>query len=418
MDHSRLGRTLEAQIGAFSGNVSHGLCKVGRRFVREMVYGLSASGSVKLSDVGRRLNEPISLHKTITRLSNNLNRKGLWEHVSRGVLSEAAGYVDEDTLLVLDPSDISKPYARKMEHQCRIMDGSKKEKANGYWTCNVIGVESGESVVVPLYQRLYSHTAPDFVSENEEIDRAVEMVSSYTGGRGVWVIDRGGDRRKLFDPLLDRQAQFLIRMRGDRHMIFGGRKRLVMDIVNGCPLPYAEYVVRQEDGKERTYAVEFGFRRVRLPGRPEQLYLVVVKGFGEKPLMLLTTRPMRRKRSVLWWAVEAYLTRWRIEETIRFVKQSYDLEDVRVLRYRRLQNLMALVLAVAFFACARLGRQAKLAVLAHHALKAARRIFGIPDFKYYALADGLKTVLSRRTAPLRIHDPPSTADQQLSLFEW
>jgi len=27
---------------------------------------------------------------------------------------------------------------------------------------------------------------------------------------------------------------------------------------------------------------------VRLPGCPEDLYLVVVKGFGEKPLMLLT----------------------------------------------------------------------------------------------------------------------------------
>jgi len=43
--------------------------------------------------------------------------------------------------------------------------------------------------------------------------------------------------------------------------------------------------------------------------------------------MLLTSG----NRKALWWAVEAYLTRWRVEDTIRFIKQSYHLEDVRVL---------------------------------------------------------------------------------------
>ena len=47
--------------------------------------------------------------------------------------------------------------------------------------------------------------------------------------------------------------------------------------------------------------------------------------------MILTTVPLRKNRKVLWWAVQAYLTRWRIEDTLRFAKQSYRLEDVRVL---------------------------------------------------------------------------------------
>ena len=51
--------------------------------------------------------------------------------------------------------------------------------------------------------------------------------------------------------------------------------------------------------------------------------MVVVAGFGKEPLLLLTTERMENKRQWLWWAIEAYLTRWRIEETIRFVKQSY-----------------------------------------------------------------------------------------------
>ncbi len=43
----------------------------------------------------------------------------------------------------------------------------------------------------------------------------------------------------------------------------------------------------------------------------------------------MTTEPMLRNRNVLWWAVEAYLTRWKVEDTIRFIKQNYDFEDIR-----------------------------------------------------------------------------------------
>ena len=51
---------------------------------------------------------------------------------------------------------------------------------------------------------------------------------------------------------------------------------------------------------------------VRLPERPEQpLWLVIVRGYGEKPLMILTTKNQKAEE-----IVEAYLARWRIEETI------------------------------------------------------------------------------------------------------
>jgi hypothetical protein len=38
-----------------------------------------------------------------------------------------------------------------------------------------------------------------------------------------------------------------------------------------------------------------------------------------------------------------------VDEAIRFTKQSYDLEDIRVLTYERLRNLVAMVNAVAYF---------------------------------------------------------------------
>ena len=53
------------------------------------------------------------------------------------------------------------------------------------------------------------------------------------------------------------------------------------------------------------------------------------------------------------------LRRWAIEETLRYVKQSYELEDVRVLNYRSLQNIMPLVCAVAYFAAVLLDPRLK-----------------------------------------------------------
>jgi hypothetical protein len=109
--------------------------------------------------------------------------------------------------------------------------------------------------------------------------------------------------------------------------------------------------------------------------------------------MLLTNVRITKSRISLWQIIESYITRWSIEETIRFIKQSYNLEDIRLMTYRRLQNMMALILAVAYFAMVYLGIKTKLRVLARHVLKAARRLFGIPDFRFYALADGIRELL-------------------------
>ena len=119
--------------------------------------------------------------------------------------------------------------------------------------------------------------------------------------------------------------------------------------------------------------------------------------------MLLTNMEMRRNRRTLWWAVAATLTRWRIEETIRFIKQSYELEDIRVMTYRRLQNMVVLVNAVAFFTAVVIGTRMKLEILATHLINASKRLFGIPDFRYYAIADGIREVCAR--SPRRTSRP-------------
>jgi len=390
---------LREQMQSFLRNVP--LCKTARRFALEALYGIQTRHSLKLSEIGRSLNEPIPLIKTEDRLSRQASRPGLDQAVRDFVIEQGASRIGERTLLILDPSDLSKPYAEKMEYLARVRDGSKKELANGYWLCQVVGVDCGGHEIVPLVNDLWSQKAPGFRSENSEILSCVSAVARGTKRKGVWVVDRGGDRRRLYVAFLRMGLQFMVRLVGNRDLLCKGQKRLAEQIAADCALPYAETIHRQNaDGTEQAMTLEYGFEEVRLPGRSEPLWLLVLKGFGEKPLMILTTVALRKNRKVLWWVVQAYLTRWRIEDTLRFAKQAYGLEDVRVLGYQSLKNMMAMALLAMFFAMVYLAQKTKLAVLCSHAFKAAKRLYGIPDFRYYAIADGIKAILfGRQNAP-------------------
>jgi hypothetical protein len=303
-----------------------------------------------------------------------------------------------------------------MENLAVVRDGSTGELHRGYWLCDVTAAEVNGSEIVPLYQKLFSVEAKDFTSENAEVLAAVDLVRAHTQGRGIWTIDRGGDRKKLLEPLLDRGERFVIRSTGKRTVI--DRRRLqgsVAEVAGRCRLRHQARIIKIQDGQEKIHELRYGAEPIHLPGRPEKLWLVVIAGFGEEPLMLLTDLPAVARDSLsLWWIVQIYLTRWKIEETFRFVKQSYNLEDVRVMKYQRLKNLVTLVTAVAYFAATFLGQQMKLRILCEKLLIISQRFFGIPPFRFYALADGIRRILSTGTfSPPP--EPPGSLQLELTL---
>ncbi len=415
MNPTRVARNVRTRIARFSGDLSKGLCVAAQRFVSQMVYGIQASESVLLTEIGRTLEEAIPLRKTEYRLSRNLQRPELEDTVQTNLLRMGASRVGQDTLLILDPSDLSKKYAKKMEYLATVRDGSAHDLAQGYWTLHIIGCEVDADGMVPLYQRLWSADAPDFTSENDEILRGIDAVAAQVGRRGLWVMDRGGDRINLFDALLDRKLRFLFRLVGNRNVVAKGKIMLAEQAARACPILHAKPLVRIEDGQEKTCVMRFGFCHIRLPERPEPLCLLVIHGLGAQPLLLLTNETLTTSFKCLWRMVRAYLKRWSIEETIRYAKTCYDLENVRVLNYQGLQNLMPLVLAAMFFAACVLDHDARLRVMASFVEKAAKRLFGIADFKYYALADGLHALLTRHPGP-PIPQRPCPTSPQMNLF--
>ncbi|MGH8531085.1 MAG: transposase [Nevskiales bacterium] len=395
MNPLQVARRLREQIGQFSGIFSPRFSKPQAKFVEQMLYGIQASQDVKLSSIGRALGEEISLKKITERFSHHLALAGLGQSLNEIVVADAARRVHEETLIIVDPTDIRKSYAQKMPFLATVRDGSTGELVQGYWSCVALACEPESRRVIPLHQRLWSAEAPDFASENAEILGVITTVAQATAGRGIYVVDRGGDRRALFDALLDKGWRFIVRLKGDRNLRVRGGTRLAREVARGCRMRYAERIVRGESGEQKSVRIEYGFRRVQLPGRAEPLGLVVVRGLGEEPLLLLTSVAVRASRRSLWQIVSGYFTRWLVEEVIRFIKQSYRLEELRVLDYERLRNLVALVLAAAYFSAVWLGQSLKLAVLATHVTKVAKRFFGVPDFHYYALADGIAVLLSK-----------------------
>ena len=81
------------------------------------------------------------------------------------------------------------------------------------------------------------------------------------------------------------------------------------------------------------------------------------------------------------------------------------------------RNLMPLVTAAMCFAACVLDHDARLRVMAGFVERAAKRLFGIPDFKYYALADGLRALFDRH--PGKPAAPgPRNAPRQTDLFAY
>lgn len=392
----KIAARLRQQMHRFSGIFSPGFSRPQSRFIEQMLFGIAASQDCKLSQIGRALGEAISLKKTEERLSHHLAAPELGPRLQQQILADAAGKIHRDTLLVVDPTDIRKPYAQAMPHLATVRDGSSGALVRGYWACVALACEPASRRVLPLMQRLWSAAAPDYESENAELLAMVDGIAAAAQKRGIFVLDRGGDRLMLYKPLLERGLRFIVRLVGNRHLMVRGRHRLASDLARGVPMRYAQTLVREAAGAEKPTHIEYGFRKVRLPGRRgEELTLVVIRGFGEAPLLLLTNVAVRATRRSVWAVVSGYLTRWLVEETIRFIKQSYRLEDMRVLDYQRLQNLTVLVLATAYFCASWLGERLKLSVLVTRVTGVAKRFFGVPQFHYYALADGIGVLLSR-----------------------
>lgn len=387
--------TLKGQLSKYSGIISKRFNKPKHRLIKEMLYGIQASKDVKLSNIARTLKEKQSLIKTEDRLSRNLDDYDFTDRINDEICRLAAPKITDDMVIAIDPGDIRKRYAKKMEFLGKVYDGSENEVGEGYPVCKVVATDIESKKVIPLYCEAYSHKAEDIKSENTQIIKAIETIMKHIGDKGIHAMDRGGDRGRFYKQYLEREKpiRFVIRLK-ERDLLHKGKRKNCFDIALCLPTPYETVLIIYEDGKEKRRKVQYNAIPVKLPTYSHKLYFVVVKGFGIKPMMLLTSCEVNiYKKESIWRIVEYYLARWKCDESYRYIKQCYNLEDIRVRSYISIRNIVVLVLAVSYFAAVYIGQSMKLKMLVERIFIVSKRFFGVPSFFNYAIADGIYNLL-------------------------
>jgi hypothetical protein len=412
---SKTVATLKGQLFKFSGIISKQFAKPKRRLIKEMLYGIQASKDVKLSNIARTLKEPQPLIKTEDRLSRNLDDEDFTEEINDEICRLAAPKITEEMVIAIDPGDIRKKYAQKMEFLGKVYDGSEQEVGKGYPLCKAVATDIEAKRVIPLYCEAYSHLAEGVKSENDQIFKVIDTIFKHIGEKGIHAIDRGGDRGVIYDKYLnrDKPMKFVIRLK-ERDLIHKGRRRNCRDLAKVLSTPYETVLIVYEEGQEKRRTVQYNAIPVKLPSYAHRLYLVVVKGFGKEPMMLLTScRVDIDTKESVWRIVEYYLARWKCDESYRYIKQCYHLEDLRVRSYISIRNIVVLVLVVSYFAAVYMGQSLKLKMLVERIFLVSKRFFGVPSFFNYAIADGIYNLLYPDKTALQGIRPSSIDDFQL-----
>ncbi|MGQ9570409.1 MAG: hypothetical protein ACUVUQ_06125 [Thermodesulfovibrionales bacterium] len=153
---SKIIANLKGQLSKFSGIIFKGVKKPKQRLIKEKLYGIQASKDVKLSNIAPTLKEQQALIKTEGRLSRNLDDEDLTERVNDEICRLVAPKVTDDMVIAIDPGDIRKRYATKMEFLGRVYDGSENEIGNGYPLCKAVASDIESKKVIPLYCEAYS----------------------------------------------------------------------------------------------------------------------------------------------------------------------------------------------------------------------------------------------------------------------
>ena len=355
-----------------------------KKFLYEMCFGLIASGSVLLTEVGRKLPADISLHAVEKRLSRQLGSTR-WDAAAlcARYVAWVAPQIKSDTVLALDISDIRKAYAEKMACLGQVHDGSTGEIVPGYWLLSVeahlaAGQRQG------IYLQAWSAQAQEFESENREILKAIELVEGSAPRRALWVMDSGGDRSHLHRAFKRLKVRYLVRVKRDRTVAWHGRRHSIRQVAGKVLWCGSfRFAQRTKRGRWRVLRVRYGFEQFNW--QEEAYSLVVAAGISEEQLILWTNDVVVTAADAER-VVRAYLRRWAVEDANRVIKQEFSLEAIRVSDWRRVQRLVLLVGIAYGFVC-RMGGKGKRMV--KKLIQLARRLRPPKKVMAYAIRKGI-----------------------------
>ena len=390
--------TLKREILTFSNKISKSLSKPNKKFVADMTYGMLASKSCLLTDIVDQLHEDTKKVNSVERLTRHLN-KGVPSAALKSYLKVIRKWVPSEPVIHIDDSDVVKPDGYKFEALGLVRDGSKSTETKtvyekGYHVTEACALTS-DAHPVSIFSKIHSSKEKNFTSINNVTFSAMERGKALFG-KATFVMDRGYDDNKMFLKLDELEQDYVIRLTAKRKLFFHGKWVPATQLRN------------QRKGKIKTPLIYKGKKhdaylshvKVQITASKKDIYLVLVYGITEHPMMLATNKEIRSREDVVNVA-KTYFSRWRIEEYFRSKKQIFQFENFRVRNLTAINALnFYITLCMAFLA--HISMKSETNALKAAIIQNADPIKEKVHFYYYRLAKGISGILSYAKEGVRL----------------
>ena len=390
--------TLKREILTFSNKISRHLSKPDRKFTADMTYGMLAAGSCLLTDIVDQLHEHSKKVNSVERLTRHLNTDTP-KNALKSYLSLVRTTAPKNPIIHIDDSDVIKPDGYKFEALGLVRDGSKSTDAKnvyekGYHVTEAC-VLTGSNHPVSIFSKIHSSKEKNYTSANDVTFSAMERGAALFG-KATFVMDRGYDDNKMFLKLDALKQDYVIRLKANRKLFYHNKWVMATELRNRrkgkirMPLYY----------KGKTQEAYLSHVKVQITASKKDIYLVLVYGITEHPMMLATNKEIKSKEDVLAVA-KHYFSRWKIEEYFRCKKQMFQFENFRVRKLKAINALnFYITLCMAFLA--HISMKPETNALKTAIIRKADPIKEKVHFCYYRLAKGISGILSYAKEGIRL----------------
>lgn len=384
--------------------------KVERKFVADSIFSILSSKSIVLSDMAKALKEPIKIENTIDRLSKNL-QKDISPEIDEKYISKVTRQIGRNPLILVDDSDVIKPYGKCFEALGRVRDGSSKDNRyeDGYIVTEIVGLSNDKKQPLSLFSHIHSSKEKGYKSTNTVTFQGLENVIDRIDGTGTFVFDRGYDMNSLFQYMYKKEQSFIIRLTERRKLFWKGRWYKSSTLRDSRKGKVKMNILFRNGGKKLEKTVYISHLNVKITANRKPIRLVLVYGLGQQPMMLATNKLIENKEN-LKNIVYSYMSRWRVEEYFRFKKQSFKFENFRVRSLKSINNLNKL-LTYAIGLIGMMAEKIDRNMLVNKLIANARVIRKDIWFYFYRIAEGLYHTLIysregiKRWFTIRKHEP-------------
>ena len=389
---------MKREILTFSNKISRNLPKPERKFVADMNYGMLASGSCMLTDIVDHLHEPSKKINVVDRLSRHLS-KGIPKDALKSYLALVRKCCPKHPVIHIDDSDVVKPDGYKFESLGWVRDGSestttKNVYKKGYHVTEATVLTNG-SHPVSIFSEIHSSKEKDFSSTNTITFSAMERAAALFG-KATFVMDRGYDDNKMFQKLDSMNQDYVIRLTAKRKLRYHNKWVFATELRNRrkgkvkLPLFY----------KGKMHDAYLSHVKVQITASRKDIYLVLVYGITDHPMMLATNKEIKSKDDVIAVA-KLYFSRWKIEEYFRCKKQMFQFESFRVRKLKAINALnFYITLCMAFLNQIFLKPETNALKVA--IIRTADPVKEKVTFCYYRLAKGISGILSYAKEGVRL----------------